>query len=456
MGKDFLQTSFAKAEKKLQQAIALCAKKDACSAHVLARLHRDLAVVYIGGLGKPDAGKDALKKALELDPSLELDADFTTPDLQKAWSDLHDKGKKKKKATEELKPGINHTPVTEQAVKTPVPVFAKVGGSDAAKLRLWYKGVGAEKWASVKMTAASGGFSGQIPCSAVGKEGDVRYFIEAFDNADESVDKSGSRADPYVVSIRKELDGDAPQLPDGSAPDRCKEGEGEGEAGGGAKGEQRKNWVTLSFQQDGAIVGAATGVCTAGIQASGAYSCFRADGSQYLGNPIVDAATNSVNGGLAASTTRILAGYDRLLVAGLTAGVRLGFVVRGLSPKAQGGKPTLPVHFEARLAYWFGSEAFTTATFRPHAFVNIGAAQVDTKFGVTVNEDPSMPASQPNPPSQNIDAYRRMGQGFFGFGGGLMVAVTPMIGIFLDAKYMHLFPTSGNALSPELGAAVGF
>src|SRR5579871_5046661 len=67
MGQDYLDTEFAKADKKLRDAIATCGAKG-CSAKVLAQLHRDLAVVSIAGLGKVDAGKEAFKKALELNP----------------------------------------------------------------------------------------------------------------------------------------------------------------------------------------------------------------------------------------------------------------------------------------------------------------------------------------------------------------------------------------------------
>jgi hypothetical protein len=37
-----------------------------------------------------------------------------------------------------------------------------------------------------------------------------------------------------------------------------------------------------------------------------------------------------------------------------------------------------------------------------------------------------------------------------------MVAFTPSFGLLLDAKYMHMLPSSGNVLAPELGVAVGF
>src|ERR1700753_366217 len=49
LGKDYLETNFAKAEKKLQQALSLCDGKDACSDRVHSQLPRDLAGVYLAG-----------------------------------------------------------------------------------------------------------------------------------------------------------------------------------------------------------------------------------------------------------------------------------------------------------------------------------------------------------------------------------------------------------------------
>jgi hypothetical protein len=472
LGKDYLETNFIKAEKKLQQGLSICGRSGSCSERVHAQLHRDLAVVYMAGLGKMDAGKDELKAALELDPNLELDPDYATPDIKKAFAALH-KGKKRKAAPE--KAGLEHTAVTEQVVGTPIPISVTLGGSDSNKLKLFYRPVGSEKWSSLGMDSSSGAFTAEIPCSADAKEGDLAYYIEVRNESDEVVDKSGTRAEPHVVTIKKEISGDPPHLPDADPPQRCKNVcEGEDCGGGGEEpkpaGRKRNNWFSVSVQQDLALVGAATDACAIGNQTLGGYSCFRASGSQYHGNPTIGDPADSVHGGLAPSTTRILVGYDRVIVAGLTIGARFGYVLRGMGPRADGGATPLPFHGEGRIGYWFGSEAFTTATFRPFLFVNGGAAQLDSQFNVVVTEDQGQPAppNQPfcgantttgivcNPAQQRLSAWRRMGQGFAGGGAGLMVAFTPAFGMFVDVKYMRLFPTPGNAFAPELGLALGF
>jgi hypothetical protein len=83
---DYLGTRFKNAEQKLQKALKACGKQK-CEDSVLAELHRDLAIVYIAGLKKQDKGKKEMKAALKADPNLALNADFTTPEVEKVFVD---------------------------------------------------------------------------------------------------------------------------------------------------------------------------------------------------------------------------------------------------------------------------------------------------------------------------------------------------------------------------------
>jgi len=98
MQTDYVGTQFKKAEQKLKKAITLCGDS-ACSYDVVGRLHRDLATVYIGGLGQAAKGKAELKRALEANPELQLDNDLATAELRKAFKELG--GHDSKKADEE-------------------------------------------------------------------------------------------------------------------------------------------------------------------------------------------------------------------------------------------------------------------------------------------------------------------------------------------------------------------
>lgn len=85
MDVDYLGTQFKEAEQKLQKALKACGKSD-CSAAVRARVHLDLAIVYIAGLKKKDRGNQEMQAAIEADPSVELSSDFSTPELEKAFA----------------------------------------------------------------------------------------------------------------------------------------------------------------------------------------------------------------------------------------------------------------------------------------------------------------------------------------------------------------------------------
>lgn len=81
---DYLGTDFKAAEQKLQKALKACGKKG-CSAAVRAELHLDLAIVYLAGLKKKDKGKKEMQAALAADAGVQLDPDFTTPEVEKAF-----------------------------------------------------------------------------------------------------------------------------------------------------------------------------------------------------------------------------------------------------------------------------------------------------------------------------------------------------------------------------------
>jgi hypothetical protein len=116
MQTDYLATDFKKAEENLKKALAACGKS-ACSSELVARLHRDLATVYIAGTKQVPKGKGELKLALAADPELQLDSDLTTPELRKAFlaAGGHVKDAHEDKPAEEEKPASDETDKTEEA-----------------------------------------------------------------------------------------------------------------------------------------------------------------------------------------------------------------------------------------------------------------------------------------------------------------------------------------------------
>jgi hypothetical protein len=62
-------------------------KGNACSAKVVGQIHRELGVVAIAGLKKTDEGKQHFVEALKADPTVQLDPDLTTPEIQAAFDE---------------------------------------------------------------------------------------------------------------------------------------------------------------------------------------------------------------------------------------------------------------------------------------------------------------------------------------------------------------------------------
>lgn len=463
MGNDYLDTSFGRAEKKLRRALSMC-QKDACSPKVVAILHGDLATVYVAGMGKLDEGRAEIAAAMDAEPTLKVDEDFATPELRKAWDDERRRRQGKKPSGEEA---FTHTPITEQVIGVPIPVYAVFPANlNASKVRVRYRGVGAKKWRATTMKKHGEGYAAEIPCDAVRKKGQVRYYLQALDAEGEILAEDGSPRDAFVVKLRSTIQGEPPHVPDAPPPSSCDRACGEDEdcepeAGPAAPSDEtRRSWLSLSIQQDLAIAGGATDVCTADNQLGGSVACFRQQGSQYHGSPIAG-KNDQVSGGLAPATTRVLLGFDRALTDNLVAGLRLGYVLRGGGPRADGSdtNPFLPVHAEIRVGYWFGDKVFTKPGLRPFVHLELGAAQVDSHTTTIVVEDPKKPpppAQIDNPKSQTLDVYRRAGQGFAGGGVGAMYAFTPGFGMTLDLRLMQFFPTGGTALAPTLGFAAGF
>src|SRR5262245_35615993 len=90
MEEDYLATDFAKAQEKLEKALAQCGT-NACSPQLRARLKRDLGVVQIGGGIDKDKGIANFVDAIKLDATVALDPDIKTKDLEQAFADARKK-----------------------------------------------------------------------------------------------------------------------------------------------------------------------------------------------------------------------------------------------------------------------------------------------------------------------------------------------------------------------------
>lgn len=226
MEEDYLATEFGKAKEKLEKALAACGA-DKCAPAVKALLHRDLGVVYVGGLNDKDKGQAAFAEALKADPAVALDKDLTTKEITAVFE-----AAKKGGGAPAPGPGPGpskgpsgdfvHTPFPEQQVRTSVPVLVEYGGEEKlVKVLVRYKGFGMTEFKQFELRKLSEKqWGGNSPCGDV-QTGDFLYYIQGFNDQNDPVATAGSRNEPYKTKITAQAVADAPHLPNQPAPTQC-------------------------------------------------------------------------------------------------------------------------------------------------------------------------------------------------------------------------------------------
>lgn len=491
MDNDYLATDFASAEKKLNEALKVCGAK-ACSNPVRARIHVSLGVVQ-GGQGKLAEAKAQFVSGLEVDPTVELDKDLATPELKTAFEEAKSQVLGALSVEEVVLEEIAHTPPTEQALHTPLPIFVVVPeGINASRVQLRYRAPGADDFKSMNLPKLDTGFGGNVPCRDLTQEGVLVYYVQALDETGAVVMTAGTLAQPFRVRIREEITSEPPHLPGKEAPEACVKpkpkvapppeeetifppcdssrdcemgmycnakhrcemrtgDESEDEIGenSSAFGKAKRSWVTVSFAMDIAHT-SGTDVCTLESQRDNYFACFQSNGDAYNGTPILGRA-DDIQSGMALATMRALVGYDHLVLPNLTVGGRVGY--------AFNGSPTdfLPFHADARVAFYLGKDPFARAGVRPFVFAVGGIMQVDTKVPVEVWEEGGTAGCiKPGGCKIDLDAWRRAGNAFAGLGIGAQYAVTEAQALVLSVRGAYLFPASAAVITPEIGFTTGF
>ncbi|MEZ4228957.1 MAG: hypothetical protein R3B89_07330 [Polyangiaceae bacterium] len=474
MDQDYLATNFKAAEAKLQTALKVC-EGDKCPKDVEARIHHHLGVVYAGGMNRHAEAVEQFKQMLKLSPEMALDGNFATDTVQKAYDEAAEVVGPAPVTVEKAVAVLEEKPWAEQVVGTPVPVYVTLPeGVTANKVVTRYRAPGSKSWKEVTLRSTGEGYGGYIPCTAVGKPGEVLYFTTAFDENLDRVASAGSAAEPRRVVLKASIDGRQPALPGTTPPDACPsqvDNRLSCEIDDDCPGDQAckdtycvpaedayeptaddlavKNWLSLAYSPDLSIVQSTDDACSPNAQKDGTLSCFFSNG-QYTGTPIVDGKSNSLKGGVGYGSMRVMVGYDRLIGQRFLAGLRLGFAFLG-HPEREDGKKFNPFHAELRFAFHFANEPFTHAGVRPYVFFGGGMADEVARITTPVRQD----NGNGQPETLNVDAYQ-LGGGFFaGAGLGMQYAVEKNLAMVIELGVRQMFPDSATVIAPSLGLAYG-
>jgi hypothetical protein len=418
----YVATDFDGAEEALESVIKACGEK--CSPAVLARAHMYIGIVRGAGRNDLKGAQKAFEEALAKDPNVELDDALATPEVKKAFESA--KGGKKPDAKPAEKPA--EKPV-EKAVEKPEPKAPPPEEKEEEKPKPEKKPA---KAAEKKPEPKPEPEKVKPPEPPPKPEGSCVHDGEC-DAGEACVNEMCT----LVPVCKVDADCGASKCVDG----QCK----------------MRHFVGLHVAQDIAFGGS---VKACGVTSE--YGCYLADTEDpYLGLPYDGGVETSTTG---FATTRILLSYELPIMPNITVGARAGLALGG-GPQAADGTSFMPVHLEARGAYYFGADVFDKPL-RPYAYAGGGLAQVDVKSTTTVKECRSstdatecmspgggslLQSEIDSLPEVPVDVYNKMGQGFIAVGGGVAYALSPSLLAQANLAFMLMLPSSGFVLEPSLG-----
>jgi tetratricopeptide (TPR) repeat protein len=209
MDTDYLETRFDEAEKKLRSALTACGDKG-CTPSVKARVYVALGTVLAGGKKQLEDAREMFVEALKLDPAIKPDPDLTSGEITFAYEGARKELKLDAGAGASASSGgLKHTPVKEQRLRTPVPLYVEVDPALRAKVSrvsVSFLSPGASEWESLLLKkVGEGGFGINLPCEDVELEGTLKYHITVTAEGGAILAAVGSRTEPLATD-HQEID----------------------------------------------------------------------------------------------------------------------------------------------------------------------------------------------------------------------------------------------------------
>jgi hypothetical protein len=233
---DFLAMNYASGAARLDKALRACGVSN-CSAGAQAALLRDIGTMEFRAGDKGFATK-AFTEALKLQPNIDLNPSYDSPDLRAAWVEVKGGPPAASAPPVATAPGpvapsppayqqpagdFTHSPVLEQKTDTPLPVYVEGGPGGVAHVIVRFKSSEdseESEWNHTDLAKMGAGWGGLIPCNAV-VAGKLRYYIQGYNKDMDPVATNGDAKTPYQVLVRDDLSGSPPHLPNRPAPKAC-------------------------------------------------------------------------------------------------------------------------------------------------------------------------------------------------------------------------------------------
>jgi hypothetical protein len=385
--------------------------------------------------------------------------------------------------------GLACTPSTaEMQTRRPIPFDCRSDG-EAVRVSVRYREHAEAPWRTLELEESGDSFRATLPCEVTMNSGRLEYFIVASDAAGDPLDTLGSKNEPRELVLNPQSTV-APAYPGEEPPARCEElvlcppdfpgcddPEAAGRARPVARDERPVHWLGLHLAADVGFVGGSD-VCTGN---NPDYDCVTSGTDTPFPGPLSAAVAarpgelgdgypgTDISTAPALGTLRVLLAYDHAVSERVSLGGRLGYAFGG-GPILD-GDDFLPVHIEAKVAFW-PSGAWSTSV-NPYFHIGAGIAEVDLKESDLSVKDCTeatgrqlfldciaasgdyAPENDPELPVRTLDAYRRLGAAFVTAGGGLLVPLGGRTALQANLNLMLMMPSVGVVLQPSLGFVYG-
>jgi hypothetical protein len=207
---EYQKLNFDEAQRLLDQALDMAASSGLSQHPVRARTYVTLGVVTLGGLKRRDVALRLFKKALQIQPEIQLPKDLATPEVQAAFDEAV-QGLGSEPSVERLPSELLvHDPIKTATRGEAIPIVVVPDESlQADQVVLAYRAAGAPTFNKSSLARQVGGtFEGAIPALATtGK--DVTYYIEARNVDGKLVAARGSPVAPLPVALTDPAPGTA-------------------------------------------------------------------------------------------------------------------------------------------------------------------------------------------------------------------------------------------------------
>jgi len=231
----YQDADFPKARTFLKQALDLCTSAGLDQHAIAARTHIHMGVVLAGGLNQKDLAIKQFRRALEIEPTIQVTKNVDTPEVEAVFKEAQEAGgagggdsapsggaadapERTTAPPSAAAPanGLVHVPVRKAQPRAPIMIAARVTNSDVAKVVLSYKSDD-DDYATKDLLKSGSHFSGQIPASATGGR-KVSYYLEAQDSEGTVLASAGGESRPLVVSLGGKDCGEDEDCDEGGGP----------------------------------------------------------------------------------------------------------------------------------------------------------------------------------------------------------------------------------------------